>query len=361
MTKFCFNAPLNSVSFGQVATHLLRGFFLKEIYPSVLPIGGNADLSSQPDDEKFKASLGTSISSYLSSHKRSTPSLKLWHINGAMESCSRAANLLTFHELDNLTPVEKNICSSLDRVIVTSDFSKEVFASHDIETTKISLAFDEYNFFSANKNFFSDDRITFNLCGKFENRKHHKKIIKSWIKRFGDDKKFQLQCALFNPFLSEDQNKHQFSECLLDKNCFNVQFLPFMQKNKSYNEFLNSGDIIIGMSGGEGWGLPEFHSVGIGKHSVILNAHSYKEWATPENSVLVEPSGKMDVYDNMFFEKGSDFNQGQIFDWEEDAFINACETAIERVEENKINKAGRRIKEDFKISNTVESILDIIS
>ena len=134
-----------------------------------------------------------------------------------------------------------------------------------------------------------------------------------------------------------------------------------MQKNKSYNEFLNSGDIIIGMSGGEGWGLPEFHSVGIGKHSVILNAHSYKEWATPENSVLVEPSGKMDVYDNMFFEKGSDFNQGQIFDWEEDAFINACETAIERVEENKINKAGRRIKEDFKISNTVESILDIIS
>ena len=359
--KFCFNAPLNSVSFGQVATHLLRGFFLQSLHPSVLPVGGNADLSSQPDDEGFKTTLKKCISAYLSSHDRSIPSLKLWHMNGALESCSKTVNLLTFHELDDITPVEKNICSSLDKILVTSDFTKDVLTSHGVESKKISLAFDEYNFFSSNKNFFSDDRITFNLCGKFENRKHHKKVIKSWVKRFGDNKKFQLQCALFNPFLNEDQNKHQFSECLHDKNCFNVQFLPFMVKNKSYNDFLNSGDIVIGMSGGEGWGLPEFHSVGIGKHSVILNAHGYKEWADAKNSVLVEPSGKVDVYDDLFFQEGGDFNQGQIFNWEEDAFIHACELAIERVRHNKINKNGRELKDNFNISNTIDSILKEIS
>ena len=64
-----------------------------------------------------------------------------------------------------------------------------------------------------------------------------------------------------------------------------------MDKNIVYNDFLNSGDIILGMSGGEGWGLPEFHSVGMGKHAVVLNAHSYKDWADEINSVLIKESG----------------------------------------------------------------------
>ncbi len=358
MSKFCFNAPLNGVSFGQVATHLLRGFFSKEIYPELLPVGGQADLASQPKDEEFEESIKKCVAAYLSNHTRSNPSLKLWHINGAMESCSKNVTLLTFHELDDLTEVEKNICKSMDKIIVTSDFSKDVFSSHEISTVKIPLAFDEYNFFSLNKNFFSDDRVTFNLCGKFEHRKHHKKIIQSWAKRFGNDKKYQLQCAVFNPFLSEDQNKQLFADSLSNTDYFNIQFLPFMEKNKSYNDFLNSGDVIIGMSGGEGWGLPEFQSVAIGKHSVILNAHSYKEWATEENSCLVEPSGKIDVYDGMFFKKGTTYNQGQIFDWTEESFIDGCERAINKVEASRTNKAGKELKEKFSISNTVDLILN---
>ena len=82
-----------------------------------------------------------------------------------------------------------------------------------------------------------------------------------------------------------------------------------MPKNETYNQFLNSGDVVIGMSGAEGWGLPEFQSVCMGKHSVILNATSYKDWANESNSVLVEPSGKVDAYDEVFFKKGSFKNQ----------------------------------------------------
>ena len=63
------------------------------------------------------------------------------------------------------------------------------------------------------------------------------------------------------------------------------------------------------MSGAEGWGLPEFQSTAIGKHSVILNATGYKQWANEENSTLVEPSGKQPIYDNTFFKEGSQFNR----------------------------------------------------
>ena len=133
-----------------------------------------------------------------------------------------------------------------------------------------------------------------------------------------------------------------------------------MPNNELYNDFLNSSDIIIGMSGGEGWGLPEFQSLCLGKHGVLLNAHSYKDWANEENSTLVQPSGKIECYDNMFFHKGSDYNQGNIFDWNEDDFISACEEAIKKVESNRINEAGKKLKDDFTYSKTLDKLLELV-
>ena len=114
------------------------------------------------------------------------------------------------------------------------------------------------------------------------------------------------------------------------------------------------------MSGGEGWSLPEFHSVALGKHAVLMNAHVYKDWANNENSVLVNPSGKTEVYDNMFFQKGGDYNQGNIFDFNEDEFICACEEAIKRTEENRINEHGLKLQEQFTYSNTLDKLLELV-
>ena len=128
-----------------------------------------------------------------------------------------------------------------------------------------------------------------------------------------------------------------------------------------YNDFLNSGNIIIGMSGGEGWGLPEFHSLALGKHGVILNAHAYKDWATKDNSVLVESNGLIDSEDGIFFTKGAPFNQGNIFDFNEEAFIDGCEKAIERVENNKVNENGLKLQKEFTYKKTLESILKFLN
>ena len=129
-----------------------------------------------------------------------------------------------------------------------------------------------------------------------------------------------------------------------------------MPNNSMYNDYLNSADIIIGMSGGEGWGLPEFHSVALGKHSVIMDAHGYKSWANKENSVLVNPTNKIECYDGVFFNKGAPYNQGSIFDFDADEFIVGCETAIKRIEENKINKEGLKLQSEYTIDNFVDNI-----
>ena len=111
------------------------------------------------------------------------------------------------------------------------------------------------------------------------------------------------------------------------------------------------------MSGGEGWGLPEFQSVCVGKHAVILNCCGYKSWATEENSVLVEPKGKIKAYDGMFFNEKADWNQGSIHDFSEDDFIDGCEKVIKKVEASRENAQGLKLAEEFSYSKMVDQII----
>ena len=195
------------------------------------------------------------------------------------------------------------------------------------------------------------------MAGKFEKRKHHQKTIQTWLKRFGENKKYFLQCAIYNSFISQEDNQKITNSIMGGQKPFNVNFFGFMAKNSLYNDFLNSGDIILCMSGAEGWGLPEFHSVAMGKHAVVLNASAYKDWADEINSVLVTPNGKTPVYDGMFFSEGQPFNQGNIYDFDPDEFIDACEQAIKRVEINRVNEDGFKLKKEFTYEKTTQSIL----
>ena len=204
-------------------------------------------------------------------------------------------------------------------------------------------------------------KIVFNLTGKLEKRKHHKDVIQAWLKKYGNNKDYVLQCAIANPFMTEADFKGRLNQIMEEKSYFNINFLGIMQKNVLYNDFLNSGNIILGMSGAEGWGLPEFQSVALGKHSVILNASAYKEWATDENSVLVEPNGKEDSADGIFFKKGSPYNQGQIFTFDEDAFLDGCEKAIDRYKASPENTSGLELQEKFTYKKTVDAITEVMS
>lgn len=359
--KYALNVPINPVSFGQVSTCLLREIFYKSIIsgeppPSIFPIG-QLNLESQSSvDQDFNQWLSEQIQNNLPSHSRKHPALKLWHLNGGFESVSEKQVLYSFYELDSPTLVEKTVARDT-RVVFSSKYTVDIFKEHGVDVGYAPLGFDKFNFKKINKSYHSDDRIVFNVVGKLEKRKNHDRIIRAWVKKFGNNKKYFLQCATHNPFMHPDQNKRAQSAILEGQNYFNVQFLDHMPSNAAYNDFLNSADIVLGMSGGEGWGLPEFQSVALGKHAVILNAHAYKEWATSKNAVLVEPSGKTEVYDGMFFRQGLPFNQGNVFTFNDDEFISACEETIARVESNKENEEGLKLQEQFPYSKTLDSLL----
>ena len=360
--KLNLHLPINSTSFGQTSTLILRTLF-DEIKIgkrsdddfSIFPLGP-VDIKTQNPPEDFTSWLSVKFESSIKKHNRQTPTLKLWHLNGGMESLSEKQTLLSFYELDQPTEAEANVVRS-NNTLFSSSYSVENFKNVGAKSSFVPLAFDDYNFKNTGKTYFTDGRTTFNLCGKFEKRKNHEKIIQSWVKRFGNDRNCFLQCAVYNPFLNQDGNNNSINNALRGNKPFNVNFFPFLEKNSMYNDFLNSADIVLGMSGGEGWGLPEFTSSCLGKHSVMLNAHSYKDWTPYAGSEMVQPSSKMEAYDGVFFNKGAPFNQGSIFDFNEDQFIFGCEQAILKVKKSKVNENAAQLKALFSKEKFLDNII----
>lgn len=142
---------------------------------------------------------------------------------------------------------------------------------------------------------------------------------------------------------------------------WNINFLPFVSTNSEVNDVLNSIDIdISGLSGAEGWGLPSFNATCLGKWSVVLDATSHKDWANKDNSILIQPSGKIPCYDGTFFKQGSDFNQGSIYDFNDEEAIAAMEKAVSLVQNKTINTEGIKLGQKFTYENTVSQIVSII-
>lgn len=359
MSKLAFNLPLNSTSLGQVSFSILKEVFKRKKDIFLFPIGG-IDASSQKQDQDFFSWIQNSLQSSYKDYNRNIPIFKLWHLTGSLESFSKKQVLLSFYEVDSPTNTEINIIKNNEKVLFSSKYTVSIFQSLGLKNVEIlPLAFDSEHFKNTNRR--NLDRIQFGLFGKLEpQRKRHLKTLSLWAKKYGNNPKYSLNCAIFNHFLDPNVQSQIISQALNGQKYFNINFLNYMPSNEMYNDLLNNTDIVLAMSGGEGWGLPEFQCVALGKHCLGLNAHSYKEWMNEQNSILIDPNGKIPCYDNIFFKQGLEFNQGNIFDWSEEDFLNGLDLVESRFNINPINIEGLKLQEQFTYSKMVDQILKIM-
>lgn len=351
MKQLIYKGPLNSLSFGNVSYNLLKAMRSEGYDVALFPIG-KIDVSSfDSTDQEFKEWLEEAANKRYDKLDQDTPTLQMWHLNGSEHRVSKHQTLYTFHELDQPTPQELSLAAFQDKAVFSSSYSAELFPG----SSYAPLGFDE-SFHKTNKTYMPN-KIHFGLMGKFEKRKHTEKIIKAWAKKYGNNYDYQLTCCITNPFFKKEQMESVIGNMLGGQRYGNINFLPFLPQNSQVNDFINSIDIDLGgMSGAEGWNLPSFNATCLGKWSIVLNATSHKDWATNENSILVEPEGIEPVYDNIFFHEGSQFNQGNIYTFSEEQLIDAMEKAETKCKIN--NTEGEKLKEKFTYVNTLNKILN---
>jgi hypothetical protein len=325
-----FSVPINAVSFGQVSTAILREAYKANLECCIFPIGGQVDLSTQTPDERFNKWLENTIKESPKKCSRDNRTIKLWHIQSSLESFGKEQELLTFHETDQITDEEKNILKNQKIVWVTSKYTKSVFEEAGLTNVRyLPLGFDTHNFRKLNKKYYDPGITVIGVGGKFEEkRKAHTQTIRALLKNYGNNHKFMLHFAVFNVFLSKEQNDQVISYLTQGQKYTNVVWMPFIPTNAGYNDFLNSVDIWCATSVGEAYCLPTYQSAALGKKIVALNAHVYPDYLNNNNAWLFEPNGKQVCYDNMFFREGSPYSQGNFFSWRDEDFLAKLDEAI---------------------------------
>lgn len=345
-------APINSLSFGNVSYNILRELFKANIDIALYPIG-EPDLSAYKPNNEFIDWIKVAISKRFDALSLDIPTIKLWHLNGSDFLRTRNQTLVTFYECNNPTNVEKSISKLQTKTLFSSSYASKQFENSDT----FSLGLDE-DFKSTDKKYFQD-KIHFGLSGKFEKRKHTEKIIKTWLKKYGNDNRYLLTCCITNPFFKPEDMNAVIHNVLDGKRYSNINFIPWLRTNAEVNDFINAIDIdLTGMSGGEGWNLPSFNATCLGKWSIVLNATAHKEWANEENCILINPDGEQPSEDGVFFKNGSEFNQGSFFTFNEDELISAMEKSETLV--GQFNMCGSILGQNFTYKRTLEQILSKI-
>ncbi len=353
-----FEAGLSQLSFGQVSYNILRECQKRNLDIGFFPIGGISLDCFQPKKE-FVDYLQEAINRRYDLLKREMPSYKLWHLQGSDNLRTPNQTLLTFYECSEPTSYEKTITSLQKKTLFSSNYAAEKFVECGNVGT-FSCGFDPDLHETGKK--YLEGKIHFSYTGKFEHRKQTREVIKAWVKRYGNNSKYSLTLLTFNPFFSQNPDEnHQanarlIQEALGEKRIWNCNILPPLKTNAEVCELINATDIdLSGLSGAEGWGLPSFNATALGRWSIVLNHTSHKDWATPENCILVEPDGTRPVQDGVFFKKDSPVNQGIFYTLSEEKMIEAFELAEKKFGQK--NVEGLKLKDQFTYSKTLDQIL----
>jgi hypothetical protein len=360
---FSIELPLNQTGLGSVGMGIAVELFKRGLTPNIFIIG-NPDFGYANLPEGFPQWFQYCSGKALTNYKKSEPAIKVWHINGSQSRLSDTNTLYTVHEIDSITDTEKNIMAQYSRILVPSNFSKQTFEAKGLQAGVTPNFFDAslFSHVDAPRKGLEDVTI-FSVLGKLEKRKWTTKTIGAWVKRFGGDKKYRLHCHVFNPFIMggiDPKNHIAAHKQIIEREIgrelpWNVNLFGFLTKEE-FNQALNVIDIDLGLSGGEGFGLPLLQTRCLGKRGVVLRAHAHTDYCSDTNSIFVEPSGKEDATDGMFFQKGQPYNQGNIFTWDEDAGIAGMEQALNMdVPDPEVGKA---LADKFSVKNTVDCLLD---
>lgn len=362
MQKLNVKFPINSLGMGQVAMTFLKEFHRRQMDIALFPIG-QPDISAYDDlTEDFKAWLQEAMNNRHKKFDKETPLVEFWHLNRASQAEHVFATrnfLLTNHETDQATPTELKICANyFDKVLFSSVYSRQVFNNYGATNADTFVTPYDDSILRARRRKASA-RYSFCLVGKWERRKQTDRVIRLWLEKFADDPEYSLTCLVDNPFVkSEDMNriKQQAVMVRLDGSVRdampqNISFLPHLPRNSQVNDLLASHDYCLSL-GTEGWGMPAFYSAALGNWPVVMNMAGQKDWADKDVAVLVNPSAMIPSEDGAFFRAGAEYNQGNFFNFSDEAFYQA----IEEAKTKEFRKNNKDFLDKFSAKSCVENL-----
>ena len=347
--KLNLQAPINQLGYGVAGLNILKALYEEEVEVSLFPIG-------QPqvtnEEDAYAVRRGMRLAQTFDPQ---APCVKIWHQNQMAERIGSGKFIgFPIFELDTFNDLEKHHLRSCDKLMVCSQWAKDVVMGPYFNTGGesrvhvVPLGVDAELFPPAPVR--QDDKTIFFNCGKWEIRKGHDILINAFKKVAEEDENVELWMMCTNPFNSpeEDAKWHQLY------NHPKVKLIPRAETQAEVYNVMSHVDCGVFPSRGEGWNLELLEMMAAGKHVLATEYSAHTEFCNEENSYLLPISDVEPAFDNKWF-----FGQGnwaKIDDTEVDMLAKLMQRFI-KLSKGKVNLEGIETAKRFSWQNTAKEIV----
>jgi glycosyltransferase involved in cell wall biosynthesis len=261
--------------------------------------------------KQFRTNLEQSVNSnhYYDNY---APSIRLWHQDNLAMHVGKGIHIgFPIFELDSFIEEEKMEMSSMDSLIVCSEWAKKILIENTIKDEQdifvIPLGVDrnifDSDYLRREKEDIDNEWTTFINIGKWEYRKGHDIIYKAFEQAFSPKDRVRLWMMNGNPFISKEQVSHWESLYRTSKMGHRIAFLPRVNTHDEIARIMAVADCGVFPSRAEGWNLELLEMMSMGKQVITTNYSAHEEFCNYKNSLLIPIDEKEIAEDGVFFKR----------------------------------------------------------
>ena len=289
-------APINELGYGVTGLNLLKALVQNGVEVSYWPIG-------QPS--VYDANDGSIITQCMknsSTFNPNAPSLRVWHQHDMAQHIGTGERIgFPIFELTKFSDVEKHHLSTLDKVIVCSEWAKSI-VEKEVPGSSVHVAplGVDTSVFKTEQSERRSTTVLLNI-GKWEIRKGHDILCEAFNNAFKEDDDVELWMMNHNPFLNEEQQKEWHDLYLNSALGSKIKMIPRVQTHQEVAQIMQQADVGVFPSRAEGWNLEALEMMSIGKYVILTDYSGHTEFATQINSKLITIDETEDAYDGIWF------------------------------------------------------------
>ena len=301
MHKLNMICPIGVTGYGITSFNIYKSLRKQNIDITLFPIG-----SPTLENETFKYEIIQDIDKQ-KNFSNDSPCFKIWHQFDLSTRVGRNKYYaLTFFEVDKLKPNEKQMINNTDTIFVASEWAKNILLENGITTNIVvsPLGVDPQIFNESVKSTVNKDqnKYIFLNIGKWEIRKGHDILVDIFNDAFSDNDNVELWMVNHNPFLNQQENLIWSNLYKNSKLGSKIQIIPRIQNHSDVAKVIAMSDCGIFPARAEGWNneVPEFFA--LDKPVILTNYSAHTQYATKDNSYLLEIDGLTTAKDDKFFD-----------------------------------------------------------
>jgi len=296
--KLNLSCPINNTGYGIASWNILKNLYNLNQDISYFPIG-QPSVSSKEDYDIIVKLYNNSYNfdSY-------SPFVKIWHQFDLASHIGKGVYFaLPFFELDTFNAMELSHLKVPDRLLVTSNWAKEVILSNNINSQIdiVPLGVDRTIFNEDKYVQNHNNKYVFLNIGKWEVRKGHDILLELFQKAFPENNDVELW------ILASENTNNYSSDKELDqwKNMYKsdsrVKLLKSAQNHSEIAQIMNDADCGVFPSRAEGWNLELLEMMSMNKPVISTNYSAHTEFCDKNNCYLIDINEKEKAYDGKAF------------------------------------------------------------